>query len=131
MSVLSYDRESGELRESTVIGVVDTMTDEIMSVRLPSGVEIKSTPDHPYYSPRTGHLMSLDPASTISDYDLGDSFGVHEMADVEQVQLPDGSVVDATVSLVKTDSPTPVRTLQLDSDHWFHVPALVHNKVRP
>ena len=109
-----------------MVDVVEATTEEVMSVKMSDGTTVRSTPDHPYYSPSTGHVMSLDPSGTAADYDLG-SLEVRKMSPVEQVQLPSGDVVEAAVSL-SASPPTPVRTLVLDSDHWFYTPILVHNK---
>jgi hypothetical protein len=84
--------------------------------------------DHPYYSMLQQGLVSKNPAKTASEYGMLKS-EVSLMGDDEVFQSTEGLSVKGSVLTLLNSTETSVRTLVLDTYHWFFVSGVrVHNK---
>jgi len=134
--VKSWNFETDSPTASRVVDILTFHRDSLMELRLETGDIIYSTDDHPYWSHNKKCMVSRDPSSTLSLYEIHAS----QLDDEEVFINEDGKPVAGSVSNsrrtasaiidgVAIPDAIEVMTLRLDPSHWFYVQGvLVHNK---
>ena len=126
MKVRSFDFSTNTTVSSTVLELLDGISDDLIKIDLQSRTSLISTADHPYYSYTTSSLVSMEPSKTTKNYKFDDD--VTSMSPSETFMDADLLPVKSQINRLLTD-PIPVRTLKLSDHHYFFANGiLVHNK---
>tara|TARA_Y100000992_G_scaffold295398_1_gene256272 strand:+ start:2490 stop:2933 length:444 start_codon:yes stop_codon:yes gene_type:complete len=116
-AVQSWDVETNSTINATVLDIERRDRFELMDITLENGDVVTSTIDHPWWSHSQNAIVSLDPNTTETYYEVS---GVRMMLCKEVLQDAEGMPVKATIKR----RPIPkeavdVMTLKLDRGHWF------------
>lgn len=125
--VLTYNEKTKEIESNRVLELFSPVHDDLVEIKLSSGVSLTSTFDHPYYS-QEGTLVSYKPTLTESKYGLGCTIG----------NLQVGSLlIDENLNLVEVvgiseldRKPVQTYVFKVENNHNFFANGiLVHNKL--
>lgn len=134
--VKSWNFKTNSSTTSIVAGILKFQRESLMELLLETGDTIYSTYDHPYWSHTKQCMVSRDPSSTLSLYEIPASQLDDEEVFVNVNHEPVAGRVTGgrrTASVIMDGVEVPdtmeVMTLHLNGSHWFYVQGiLVHNK---
>jgi intein/homing endonuclease len=124
--VKSWNEETGEIRDSKVVKLIQPMHDDMLVIRFSNGAVNENTFDHPYYVKDKG-WCSHSPTLTKERYDIdselfevGDICYHNNDEELEEVEV---------ISIKENWGEVQTYIFELDTDNTFFANGvLVHNK---